>query len=111
MATPPAGLVKAERDQFGRRRCRSRACPHPDACVYRKLDCAILVMESAEDRLWCDGAEALNGPSKRRREIIVPTFEAPEGLAIFVPRSSPSLSPIAHGRRWLDELLRALRAL
>jgi len=69
------------------------------------------VMESAEDRLWCDGAEALNGPSKRRREIIVPTFEAPEGLAIFVPRSSPSLSPIAHGRRWLDELLRALRAL
>ena len=43
-------------------------------------------MESAEDRLWCDGAEAMNGSSKRRREIIVPTFEAPEGLAIFVLR-------------------------
>ena len=34
-------------------------------CVYRKLDSAILVMKSAEDRLGCDGAEALNGAMER----------------------------------------------
>jgi transposase len=34
-------------------------------CVYRKLDSAILVVKAAEDRLRCDGAEALNRAMKR----------------------------------------------
>ena len=33
--------------------------------MYQKLDSAILVMKSAEDRLRCDGAEALNGAMER----------------------------------------------
>jgi hypothetical protein len=34
-------------------------------CVCRKLDSAILVMKSAEHRLWCNDAEALNRPMER----------------------------------------------
>src|SRR5674476_1432797 len=34
-------------------------------CVYRKLDSAIMVVKTAEDRLRCDGADALNRAMKR----------------------------------------------
>src|SRR5674476_733452 len=34
-------------------------------CVYRKLDSAIMVVKAAEDRLRCDGADALNRAMKR----------------------------------------------
>jgi hypothetical protein len=35
------------------------------SCVYRKLDSAIMVVKAAEDRLRCDGADALNRAMKR----------------------------------------------
>src|SRR5205809_2123092 len=34
-------------------------------CACRKSDSAILVMKAADDRLWCDDAEALNRPMER----------------------------------------------
>src|SRR5674476_298326 len=34
-------------------------------CVYRKLDSAIMVVKAAEDRLRCDGADALNRAMER----------------------------------------------
>jgi hypothetical protein len=34
-------------------------------CVYRKLNSAIMVVKAAEDRLRCDGADALNCAMKR----------------------------------------------
>src|SRR5665811_1337204 len=34
-------------------------------CVYQKLDSAIMVVKAAEDRLRCDGADALNRAMKR----------------------------------------------
>ncbi len=39
--------------------------PEKEGCVYRKSDSAILMMKTAEDRLRCDDAEALNRARER----------------------------------------------
>ena len=39
--------------------------PAGATCVYRKLGSAIMVVKAAEDRLRCDGADALNRAMKR----------------------------------------------
>jgi hypothetical protein len=37
-----------------------------DSCAYRKLDSAIVVMESAEQRMRCDASDPQNRARERR---------------------------------------------
>ena len=39
--------------------------PAPDPCLYRKLDSAIMMMKSTEDRHSCDAAYVLDGAMDR----------------------------------------------